>query len=372
MFLFVFIYIVVLDRRYDKNCDIGQYELAFKQPQVTVPPYIGINLSVDGVCVRKPVTKDTPRRVDNSIAVENTPRVSDITSRPIQNNLTTSKNGVIQNNLNVKQSTSNSGSLHRNSTSLQPKSTSLSYVGLTPQARSTVGKKLLRGNKTLNRKSLATSQQENGCPWSSEEDDTVEEAPSERAKKALRKLQNASDESENEDRVKSPHRVASSGSAVSVSTVEIIEKAISAGKSITIEEENAKTHSIHPKGKISYPALYQPSVSTVNLLSSSLPDTTGLIQLEPLVVRTVQPIKNVSKKRPQNTKKRNSTIKEETIKLISPNIDRLKLPKMRIPYTNISVTSSQDVAKLRYMKSARPLGALSANHEFSVSPPEHV
>ena len=45
---------MILDRSVDKNADIGQFELAFKQPQVHVPPYIGMNLSVDGNHIKKP------------------------------------------------------------------------------------------------------------------------------------------------------------------------------------------------------------------------------------------------------------------------------------------------------------------------------
>ncbi|XP_022081053.1 tubulin monoglycylase TTLL3-like isoform X2 [Acanthaster planci] len=45
---------VVLDRRHDKNCDTGRFELAFRQPQVTVPPYVGAQLSIEGTSLRNP------------------------------------------------------------------------------------------------------------------------------------------------------------------------------------------------------------------------------------------------------------------------------------------------------------------------------
>ncbi|ELT87730.1 hypothetical protein CAPTEDRAFT_181006, partial [Capitella teleta] len=45
---------VVLDRKFNKNADLGNWELMYKQQTVTVPPYIGINLSVEGHGIRKP------------------------------------------------------------------------------------------------------------------------------------------------------------------------------------------------------------------------------------------------------------------------------------------------------------------------------
>ncbi|XP_028398435.1 tubulin glycylase 3C-like [Dendronephthya gigantea] len=45
---------VVLDRKEDKTCDTGKFELAFKQPYVDAPPYIGINLAVNGKAIFSP------------------------------------------------------------------------------------------------------------------------------------------------------------------------------------------------------------------------------------------------------------------------------------------------------------------------------
>ncbi|CAH1784132.1 unnamed protein product [Owenia fusiformis] len=45
---------VVIDRRSDKNCDVGQFELCYKQPAVSVPPYCGSNFSVEGQTIKPP------------------------------------------------------------------------------------------------------------------------------------------------------------------------------------------------------------------------------------------------------------------------------------------------------------------------------
>jgi len=44
----------VLDRRTDKNASTGLFELAYRQPPVPVPPYVGVSLIVEGQLVKKP------------------------------------------------------------------------------------------------------------------------------------------------------------------------------------------------------------------------------------------------------------------------------------------------------------------------------
>ena len=66
---------VVLDRRDNKQADIGRFELAFRQPYISAPSYMGCNLFVEGTAIKQPpvVTKSSKiatKVISNSISTE--------------------------------------------------------------------------------------------------------------------------------------------------------------------------------------------------------------------------------------------------------------------------------------------------------------
>jgi len=46
--------VVIIDRKTDRNADTGLFELIHRLPQIAVPPYIGVNLQVEGQSIKKP------------------------------------------------------------------------------------------------------------------------------------------------------------------------------------------------------------------------------------------------------------------------------------------------------------------------------
>ncbi|XP_074083332.1 protein monoglycylase TTLL8 isoform X2 [Macrotis lagotis] len=51
---------VVVDRKTDRNCDIGNFELLWRQPAVELPPFTGTNLFVEGFSIQKGRRHMTP------------------------------------------------------------------------------------------------------------------------------------------------------------------------------------------------------------------------------------------------------------------------------------------------------------------------
>ncbi|XP_051873549.1 tubulin tyrosine ligase 3-like [Pristis pectinata] len=71
---------VVIDRKFEKTCDTGQFELLYKQNTTNIPLYLGINLLVEGSGIKKP-PMFTQR--SNSSGMHNISQVSQNVQKPI-------------------------------------------------------------------------------------------------------------------------------------------------------------------------------------------------------------------------------------------------------------------------------------------------
>ena len=104
--MFVSTISVVVDRKWDRSADVGRFELAYKQPLVTVPPYIGISLSVEGQSVRRP-NWATRQSKDDSLF---TPRPVAMRQTMVDRNITEMKKNSNHSSLAANSTGANQGS----------------------------------------------------------------------------------------------------------------------------------------------------------------------------------------------------------------------------------------------------------------------